>query len=404
MVNLCTYSKQFDKFSLRSKDESVVLDGEIILKKKNKIVVELSGDTSYHPAKDQLYDIVFHQDRTFYLMQHYALDFIEDHKLFDCLINNPLYSVDAVEAPHMNKVCEQTEILDGLNEEQSQAVRSIAAGDYYPCPFLLYGPPGTGKTKTLVASIEQIVRNTDKNLLVCAQSNAACDELTSRLRTFLKHDELFRLVSASRDVDTIDTSVKMYSNLFGNDLKLPPKKHILNYRVVICTLALANCLSRAEFDPEHFSYVIIDECASALETTTLIPIAGLCTTVGKVHSKIVLSGDPKQLDAVIKSEWASKLGFDQSWMEQLFNFPIYQRNPDTGEYNSKYITQLVKNYRSHPGILHVPNQLFYDGILQAKMSPSVSDWNLDIPQLNPDCPVVFKSVQGKCIKPENDTR
>lgn len=400
MANLCTYSKQFDRFSLRSKDGSIALDGEIILKKKNKIVVELSGD----PADDQLYDIVFHQNRSFFLMQHFALDFIKNHKLFELLINNPLYSVNSAEATNMNKGCEKMETFDGLNEEQSEAVRNIVSGDYYPCPFLLYGPPGTGKTKTLVAAIENIVRNTDQNILVCAQSNAACDELTNRLRKFLKREEMFRLVSASRDLDTIETSVKMYSNIFGGDLKIPPLEYICKYRVVLCTLATANCLARAEFDPKHFSYVIIDECASALETMALIPVAGLCTTVAKVHSKIVLSGDPKQLDAVVKSEWASKLGFDQSWMEQLFNFPIYQRNPDTGKYNSKYITQLVKNYRSHPGILHVSNQLFYDGVLEAKISPSVSDWNLNIPQLNADCPVVFKSVQGNCIKPENDTR
>lgn len=404
MTDLCTYSKQFDKFTLRPKDGSVILDGEIILKKKRKIVVELSGDTSYHPAEDELYDIDFHYNRTVFLMQHLTLDFIKNHKLFETLINNPLYHVDAREAPNTNKSRENPEILDGLNEEQSEAVRSITTGDYYPCPFLLYGPPGTGKTKSLAAAIEKIVSNTNENILVCAQMNAACDELTNRLGKLLKRDEMFRLVSASRDLDTIETAVKMYSNLFGDDLKIPPLEYICKYRVVICTLATANCLARAQFDPKHFSYVIIDECASALETMALVPIVGICTTVGKVHSKIVLSGDPKQLDAVIKSEWASKLGFDQSWMEQLFNFPIYQRNPDTGKYNSKYITQLVKNYRSHPGILHVSNQLFYDGVLEAKISPSISDWNLDIPQLNPDCPVLFKSVQGNCVKPINDTR
>lgn len=404
MADLCTFSKQFDRFVLRSKDGSVVLDGEIILKKQNKIFVELSGDMPCEPVEDQLYDIFFHHNRTFYLMQHLTLDFIEDHQLFELLINNPLYSTDSGKALNMNNNCEETQTLDGLNEEQLEAVKRIAGGDYYPCPFLLYGPPGTGKTKTLVAAIESIVRHTDKNILVCAQSNAACDELSNRLSKCLKREEMFRLVSKSRDLDTIGTSLKMFSNLFGGELKIPPLEYICKYRVVICTLATASCLTRSQCDATHFAYVIIDECASALETMALVPVAGLCSTVGKVHANIVLAGDPKQLDAVIKSEYASKLGFGTSWMEQLFNFPIYQRNSETGKFNSKYITQLVKNYRSHPGILHVSNQLFYDGVLEAKKSPSVSDWNLDIPQLNPDCPVVFKSVQGICVKPENDTR
>lgn len=54
---------------------------------------------------------------------------------------------------------------------------------------------GTGKTKTLVAAIEQIVRTTDQNVLVCASSNAACDEIAVRL---LKVPLLFQNILLSR--------------------------------------------------------------------------------------------------------------------------------------------------------------------------------------------------------------
>lgn len=93
---------------------------------------------------------------------------------------------------------------------------------------------------------------------------------------------------------------------------------------------------------------------------------GLCTSYGVVKSSIVLAGDPKQLDAVTKSGYAKKLGYNTSFMEQLFEKPLYQRNPKTGNYNEKYITQLVKNYRSHSAILRIPNILFYENKLQAK--------------------------------------
>lgn len=53
-------------------------------------------------------------------------------------------------------------------------------------------------------------------------------------------------------------------------------------------------------------------------------------------------------------------------MEHLIERRLYQRNPITGGYNQQYITQLVKNYRSHPAILHIPNILFYENQLQAK--------------------------------------
>lgn len=99
---------------------------------------------------------------------------------------------------------------------------------------------------------------------------------------------------------------------------------------------------------------------------------GLCTSsYGIIHSSVVLAGDPKQLDAVTKSDYAVKLGFKTSFMEHLFEKPLYSRHPYTHKYNHKYITQLVKNYRSHPAILSIPNKLFYDNKLEAK-APSGS--------------------------------
>lgn len=80
----------------------------------------------------------------------------------------------------------------------------------------------------------------------------------------------------------------------------------------------------------------------------------------------MLAGDPKQLDAVTKSNYAIQLGFKTSFMERLFDKRLYKRDAATDRYNPKYITQLVKNYRSHPAILHIPNLLFYDNKLEAK--------------------------------------
>lgn len=98
---------------------------------------------------------------------------------------------------------------------------------------------------------------------------------------------------------------------------------------------------------------------------------GLCTSPSQVNSSIVLAGDPKQLDAVTKSGRAAKIGYKTSWMEHLFNRPLYRPNMRTGKYNPKYITQLVKNYRSHSAILHIPNTLFYENKLQAAAPKSL---------------------------------
>lgn len=59
---------------------------------------------------------------------------------------------------------------------------------------------------------------------------------------------------------------------------LPSLNFVYDHRVVICTLAVAGYLVRANVDAkfkvDHFSHVIIDECASSFETMTMISIAG----------------------------------------------------------------------------------------------------------------------------------
>ena len=50
-------------------------------------------------------------------------------------------------------------------------------------------------------------------------------------------------------------------------------------------------------------------------------------------------------------------------MERLCSTNLYQRK--NGKYNELYIMQLVQNYRSHPEILRIPNELFYENTLKA---------------------------------------
>lgn len=96
--------------------------------------------------------------------------------------------------------------------------------------------------------------------------------------------------------------------------------------------------------------------------------SGLCTDRNGVYSSIILAGDPKQLDAVTKSDEAIEMGYKTSFMEHLFNRRLYQRDSITGAFNATYITQLVDNYRSHPAILQMPSELFYENSLKAKAS------------------------------------
>lgn len=94
---------------------------------------------------------------------------------------------------------------------------------------------------------------------------------------------------------------------------------------------------------------------------------GLCSEYGVVKARIILAGDPLQLDAVTKSMNAVELGYSTSWMEFLMeNKKCYMRHPILKRHDPNYITVLTQNYRSHEQIIAIPNQLFYGGILKAK--------------------------------------
>lgn len=53
-------------------------------------------------------------------------------------------------------------------------------------------------------------------------------------------------------------------------------------------------------------------------------------------------------------------------IERLMNSAAYQRNPVTKKYCSLMLTQLLHNFRSHPDIINISNDLFYNGVLVPK--------------------------------------
>lgn len=67
----------------------------------------------------------------------------------------------------------------GLNESQRNAVEYTVSGKGFR---LVQGPPGTGKTQTILSIVSALLLEPNrKTLLVCAPSNAAVDEIATRL-------------------------------------------------------------------------------------------------------------------------------------------------------------------------------------------------------------------------------
>ncbi|XP_059178702.1 uncharacterized protein LOC131957891 [Physella acuta] len=110
-----------------------------------------------------------------------------------------------------------------------------------------------------------------------------------------------------------------------------------------------------------FTCLIIDEATQAIEAECLIPLKY------KI-SKMILVGDHKQLPATVLSQKAAQLELSRSLFERLnLRFEEVQKVQKEEPVISP-IMLLVKQYRMHPEILSLPNNLFYDGKLQNDIS------------------------------------
>lgn len=277
-----------------------------------------------------------------------------------------------------------------LNEEQLRAVEMILGCEGAP-PYVIHGPPGTGKTMTLVEAILQLysTRN-DARILVCAASNSAADHILDKLISNsvvgVKQNEVFRLNATSRAYEDVQAKSIPFCFFEGFIFKCPPLEALMHYRVIISTYMSSSLLYGQGIHRGHFSHIFLDEAGQASEPESMVPISNLC---GR-ETVVVLAGDPMQLGPVVYSNHANEFGLGKSYLERLFECELYV----TGE--ESFITKLLRNYRSHPAILHLPSKLFYKGKLLAcreeDMTPSKSSWLSLLP--NKEFPVLFHGIQG----------
>uniref|UniRef100_A0A8C1ESW2 RNA helicase n=1 Tax=Cyprinus carpio carpio TaxID=630221 RepID=A0A8C1ESW2_CYPCA len=276
-------------------------------------------------------------------LQHRAVHMAVQHKLRDVLFPVGSRSLNPASPPGLRSV---RPLL--RNPEQYSAVCNIVAGTSKPAPYLVFGPPGTGKTVTIVEAIKQVEKNIPGAcILACAPSNSAADQLCEKLITSQHVDarKIYRLYASSRDPKDIPKVLK------------------------VCV-----CL------------------------TTIISVAGL---LNAETGQLVLAGDPKQLGPILRSPLAINHGLDVSLLERLMTQnDLYKK--DDMEFDKRYVTKLLLNYRSHPSILKVPNELFYDGELVACANEISSNqyctWE-HLPKRG--FPVIFHGVPGKDERESN---
>jgi helicase MOV-10 len=127
------------------------------------------------------------------------------------------------------------------------------------------------------------------------------------------------------------------------------------------------------------------------------------------NTNVILSGDPKQLGPIIRSNVARELGLETSYLERLMNRDLYDEKTGYGSRHVLPLTRwfasltfycsvvkLVKNFRSHMAILRFPNERFYKGDLVACGDPKVINSYLGSNLLvSPKFPIVFHAISGR---------
>lgn len=338
------------------------------------------------------FDVEFTINRFPLKLQHRAVELAPKHQLEEVLFPSAA-AVDNLAMPKLRMFNRQLE----NNPQQHAAVQRIVAGSSKPAPHLVFGPPGTGKTITLVEAMNQVSRaDPSAHILVCAPSNSACDLLCERLMVHMDPHQVYRVYANSRDPRTVPKHLLKYCNWDERqDGFVCPKKGILmEYKIIVTTMVTAGRLVSGGIPVGHFTHVFLDEAGQAVEPECVIAIAGLLSAK---TGQLVLAGDPKQLGPILRSPLAQQHGLGLSLLERLMRHnPLYEKSTDSGHFDTRFVTKLLRNYRSHDAILKIPNELFYENELQVFADQwdreAYCNWEY-LPKKG--FPVIFHGVMGK---------
>ncbi|XP_023143843.1 putative helicase mov-10-B.2 [Amphiprion ocellaris] len=338
------------------------------------------------------FDVEFTINRFPLKLQHRAVDLAAQHQLGEVLFPSGA-AATCLPMPKLRMFNRKLE----NNPEQHAAVQRIVAGSSKPAPHLVFGPPGTGKTVTLVEAMHQVSRaDPSAHILACAPSNSACDLLCERLMVHMDSHQVYRLYASSRDPSTIPKNLLKYCNWDeGQDSFVFPVKEILmKYKIIVTTMITAGRLVSGAIPVGHFSHVFVDEGGQAVEPECIIAIAGLLSAE---KGQLVLAGDPKQLGPILRSPFALQHGLGLSLLERLMKHnALYQKSADSGHFDTRFVTKLLRNYRSHAAILKIPNELFYENELQVFADQwereAYCSWEY-LPKKG--FPIIFHGVMGK---------
>ena len=268
-------------------------------------------------------------------------------------------------------------------------------------------------------SIQQLLlSNPHAKILACAPSNSAADLIATRLCASnpssryagLSNDQLFRFYAPSRFKNQVSDALLSYTcTQVDGHFTVPVMARLKSFRVIVSTCVSASFCAAIGMPRGHFTHIFIDEAGQATEPEAFISIK----TMSDTRTNVVLSGDPRQLGPIIRSNVARELGLEKSYLERLMETSMYDLKVGYGKWYIRFfntffhasrllipssfsVVKLTKNFRSHNAILRFPNDCFYDGELEQCAEPAVIKKYLGSAYLPAkQFPIVFHAVSGK---------
>lgn len=374
----------------KSTPEKHYIGGVINYVRDNTMVITVNGDDLPDWIDDNLLGVDLMFDEMAYREMEAAMKSVikaEDYRvaeLRDTLLGYRLPVTNPTQPGTLN-----LEPATSSNESQQRALQKVLESQDVA---IIHGPPGTGKTTTLVQAIRQTV-SIEKQVLVCAPSNAAVDLLVEKLSEqglnvvrighparvteqslsktldarIANHDHFKELRALRKKMEQVRSQAFKFKRNFGyaerqerNLLKQEAKalkadadvlefyiiNDILNTsEVIACTLVGA---SHPMLRGKRYKSVFIDEAAQALEPACWIPILRA--------ERVILAGDHQQLPPTIKSVEAAREGLAKTLFEKCIDS------------HPRSASMLQIQYRMNENIMQFSSDYFYDGGLIADES------------------------------------
>lgn len=248
--------------------------------------------------------------------------------------------------------------LDGFNLEQKEALAlcdTTAHG-----LVIIQGPPGTGKSHLIARGLAPLCVSGGGRVIIACLSNKAIDALALKIiaaaedgRCGLLLGEIARLgYRTSVDSRVIDAEIYLDQE--------EAKTQLASKRVVLTTLhqLTKRCVARESDDSDagwSFETFIVEE-ARFVEDSKIRE--GLAACEGGVR-RLVLVGDQRQLQPIVKHDILQEQGYGRSCLERAIDVVKDRRDRGLVPF-----VMLKEQWRMAPDIRALVSALSYDGMLR----------------------------------------